>query len=1536
MVCDSRKNATNELSKRGIIDTSLNLKEGKFNEFSKANIELSKSAKDKYGVYMGGTLFSLQEVGENLRVVPDKEMFSAIDAAMNTVVVDDDFGKLNDVSFDEQFTPGYEKLTLFKKSLISRLENRLSKIIANKKKFSTDASKIKELIKQEHAIRERLEGDPHNDINGLSKELSMLENSPPIEKLNYYAREDFDRLEVLAGSELIEDLQEAESIIRFYEALGTVEVGVMNPLFTQLDMFDTVGNTLLPKEVLSVVHELKDIAIGHKNIIDQKKKEAVMGILNSSEKVRGVFKDGVKYEEVFHTKNGLKDASWVDMFLMDVTNGTFSHNGIVPQVMMGILQDTMEKHLVYAKKVETRITDIQGDLEEKLAELGYSITVRGVGTSTSYELFRAKNNNGQFEDSVTQRYTTNYTNEKDKMMYKFRAENKAAEALEDTVARGKATLQAYAKRDNWLRQNTRVLDIDKIPEIVNNVDFKDLSSTFKEDLEYTQNLKSLLGEQGYKEEVAKQTKLLYEYKAALEVYKDGVLTESSVSEEKDLPDKLKRKIDIWEKKNNPFVFVDSYNKGATITSGKLQLNSTSKFNYAVPRKNKIQVHISDGSLAYKETSESTGYFDERFKIIESNPALKEFHEVVMDSIEMMYDVYPQSVRSRFNSSSLPALQKDVVDLLTDKNTALTQRLTSSSVDLYDKIKGLAGMKVISNEKDGNIDPITGKPDTIVSSGFLKANKQEINKRFSVEILRLKQAMGINLVGDSNKNLTYNLSRVSHEAISIIAENLGVEASYEAIDKALPSTDLRTANIEEILKSGITDQVIKGNTFDLPKVVKLFSYLTMEYAARQESLPAIEMLKKHYNEIKGQETDRLGRPIINKVTGETRLEKERIRATRQMQSWIDRAVLGNYEAKNEIGNSKVKNSINLELTPDEEKDLFKTKLKTFFNGRIYDTEEKLLKKKIPKIKDSLKNIIEDKDSSPEEKSEAGSALKKLELLEENLGKHVTFTTLVDAILNYVRFLRLAYNLSSSVTNFIEGQLSNQIVASSGDYFKEEHIYRANHIVKGSFLKSITFGKAVTTGAKKARILMDRYRVLQDASNELQKASSKSNFSKLSQLSPYEITKRTEYLNQTPLMIATLLDKTLIGKNGEESNIWDAMTPEGVLKDEFATEENKANWERADGKDYNNFSSHLKKTIVNTHGDYDELRGIMASEYMTGKILLSMKKWIGRQIYQRFASVEQTDLEVGVKDFKGRYLSHNRSTGLLHGSVIGAMGIGLFGPIGMLVGGGVGVVTAALWGSSTQANILTELSFSTKELFLSIMRMSVNNLTGKATIGETDYSVLGDISQRDINNMKSNFAEMAALLAMQGMYLIVKGLFYDEDDEEDSIKRRTHNLLANRLMTLSAQSSMYVNPSTWEDVVGGVTVLDFLMDVTKVASDVGEAIEGKDVTATGINAGKSALAKSASKIFLPGVFKSGLGFKTQTERQFSSSPMDDWFKSEETNAKSSAAIYRAKYRRELYDKGGFSKKEILHKVNQKFNPKGRNETYIETLARYELVD
>jgi hypothetical protein len=550
----------------------------------------------------------------------------------------------------------------------------------------------------------------------------------------------------------------------------------------------------------------------------------------------------------------------------------------------------------------------------------------------------------------------------------------------------------------------------------------------------------------------------------------------------------------------------------------------------------------------------------------------------------------------------------------------------------------------------------------------------------------------------------------------------------------------------------------------------------------------------------------------------------------------------------------------------------------------------------------------------------------------LGKNWSGKKFLDSLFTFIRFRGLGYNLNSYMTNFLEGQTANILADASGDYFNPGTIYRANNIVKGSLLA----GRIKPKGAKLASVLMRRYDVLQDASNEMQKASRKSTLSSAAQnLTPYAGTQRVEYMNQTPIMISILMSTEINGVNekGEKvtSSVWDAMKEDGTLKEEFNSVENNHNWVDGLGQDYLDFKGTVDKAIVNIHGDYHALKGNMATEYISGKALLMFKRWLSRQVYNRFALVEQNDLEAGIKDFKGRYISHDKISGLLHGAILGAGGLAMFsvGIPGMALGAAIGF-GRGVWVQRNNPNklgagdSLKELAFLSSQILLNPFKFFVNNLVGKDLIKEGNFAkYLPNYSERDIKNIRTNIAEMSMTLLWLVGVLAAKAAFWDDDDEKDSANRIKHNLLVNRMMGLASSLALYNNPKALYDNITDPAILGLFKDIAQLGTDINDLSQGNDTVLSGPNAGESGLWNQTKKTFFPNILKGDLGFESQSSRQFKPSPYDSLFWGENKIYERKNRELRAIYRNKL-SKLDLDKTIIDEAIKRRFPPKATDKS------------
>jgi hypothetical protein len=1557
MSCNSQQNTISHLKELGVLDESGLITDT--SRLDKINNHYLDYINNQLGIESNELLLPYREVKytnpaghSTFKYVlePNVKLFGKIDNLINdTEVAELDVFDMPATGF--AVAPKFEKVIQYKESLANAIEARLAKVKADKRKFSNNTVKLKELTALQNTLETRLEGSTELGISGLREEILDLKAAPAIDKLAFYADADFARLDSLLDSRNPEDIKEAYQIINTYEALGTFDPSNIHPLFHETQTstvngrpvvhyvntgFDDVtGEVIVSQDVQDLLTSWKERVQIPRNKLYLQSKQLFTGGINSNRKVQKMFNEPLTYEELTHKGTGLKDASWVDMFMMDITNGVFSTNGIVPQVMMNMLQNSFQTHLVFAKDVEEKIDGMKDRLDAAMKGLKAShgldydlagkagwLGIKGI----SYDLFKAEDKNGLFKDAIVQRYDSSYAEERNKMFNTFKQDLDNAYQTPDPVRRDQLVAAAHNKKRNWFKKHTVVLDIRKMPEIT----APGYNYTQAEQDAYRQELVDILGEQGYKEELAKQEKLIKDYESMLDIVTDSIAAEGGTAAEQ------AAKVAKWTERNNPFALVNDYYENASTGMGK---NPSMTYNYAVPRRKRVNMTMVNGVLTPVQTTFDTGYYDKKFEIIEENDTLKEFHDLLMGVQQKMFDVMPLDVRRKFNANSLPSLAKNLIEILTSPHTTFFEKISEAARYMYDKIRGLFGINVQNSLSHAKVDPITGRAEYEINTDFLNSNKEEINSRYQVEILRLKQALGISLTQPFTQYNVYNLNTMNQDALNIIAENLGTEANVAAIMAKLPGENALAFEVGKVIRSGITNQIVQEKSFDLPKILKLYSYMTMEYAARQEVLPIMEMMKGHYEEIKEPTVTNTGATVTNASTKETALEGVRVNANKQMESWFNRAVLGNYGSKNEFGDTTLKRHLPLGLTNNQRINSFTSALSTTITGRILNTDEKIMQGKIPELLSALEYEMASPGITAENMAKAQKLHNRLTNQEAQLGKTFAFTAFFDAMFNFIRLKGLGWNLSSYVTNFAEGQIANLIVDASGDYFKPGNINRANNIVKGSWLKNMTGGKVETKGAKLTRVLMDRYRILQDASNELQKASNKSAFSQVNKLNPFYGTHRTEYMNQAPLMLAVLMDQEITDKDGNVSNVLDAMNPDGTLKPEFhlhadpAQDSNRLNWENANGDAYNDFSSHMIKTIVNTHGDYDQLRGNMASERLTGKALLMFKRWMGRQFYQRFAMVPQTDLEVGVKEYKGRYLSHTRGSGLLHGAIVGFAGAG---PVGALALGTAGFAMGHFMGENTGFNFLKEMAFVTKNLFLSLAGIPVNWIAGKTVLKPFSGGTTA-LTERGQRNFHANMIDMSMQLFWIGFLLATKAMLWDDDDDSDDDRRKAHNILANRFIQLSSQASMYANPVEAYEAFSDIPVKRFFTDVIKVATEAQDYFEGEDTLAGGPNAGQSALGNQIKKTFFPGIAKGGLGFESAMQRQFEPHAFDTWFHGEEKKAKKVTQGIRAQYLLEMVE-NGLTKEEAKKAVKKKYRNKksGDKETYKELIEVYESID
>lgn len=1392
----------------------------------------------------------------------------------------------------EVFLNKYDKLVQYKKSLISQLNNKIASLKSIIKKH-TDKDKIVEDTK----LQQKME----NRVARLEEEIdeAMANRGIDLPALKYQAQLDKKRVEELLATGNIEDLAEAGRIINFYKAMRFSKNNVTvdkhpieeHPFFEDDEIYDDNGDVKLED---ATINSLNDMATTFDNLeanLLTARENFVTNFVNTDPRVKELY-DKLTYAEI---TEALPDMSWVDMMITDMTKGIFSQNGVMPQTMMAATQGVFSEELAKNKKFAEAHDRLLPEVLKRLPKLSNLGILKVAGSS--FDVFFQKTFNGKKTGRLVHRYDQTFFDERAAIENETRAEIESIKRDYDIIEeRNRALNRVYRRKQDWFRENTLMFDFRALADDFADLaaEFPELAAVFQDDGgKHKQELLDNIDEIGYKQELEKQKKELRKYFAWKAAYKETFLAQKGVDNESDLS---QEELDMLNKviaSQSPLSGVQYFfeGKGVTYSPNEKPVFPFLNFNLTIPRKKKLdKVIASDGSITYRESNVETGFYDKNFAEIEADPVLREYYDLVKGEMDRIMETLPEEDKKDLLVNFLPSVRKNITEKLIDSNSSFFKTIWDVLSDIYDRIRAGFGVNPQSQINFENTDIISGKPEYGVNNEFISNNKKKISQNFTILKRKFSQAMLNNGAPFSiNKNSFIRYDQVPPAMYKTIQEMTGM--SKQELVKQFGNSSFPIGNL---LFQQATHDVVQDHSTNLPKIIKYYSMMASEYSARNKLKPAMEMMKNHYQQVKELQTNNVGKAMINKWTGKVSESGTRDRANTQMESWFNRVILGNSEPKHW-------GMVDSTIPEAGEKKDVKNTLRDFFTGRILSKNDK-------KIKKELDELIANETSDFERK--------RLEKIRQGLGKHFAASAAVENFMNYIRFLGLGYNLSSGVTNYLEGQTANIILAANGDYFTEEHFHRAGSITWGSFAKNF-LGRLgyKPKGAVKLRTLMDKFDILQDSSNELQKASTKTALNSLENLHPMQINKRVEYLNQSPIMISIMLNTPIKDKNGNVSNVWDALDTDGTLKKEFKTPENIQTWETNEGDNFKEFKNKVNEAIVTAHGNYDKLRGMMAKESTAGRVLMMFKTWVGSALYGRFA-VKRDDLTTGQKDYKGRYWSHTSSSGLLHGALAG---FAVAGTGGLALGAMLGIGFGANSGIRSNIGLLQEMAFITKALVRKSFATPINFFGGSELIKtHPSYDKLKGkkFTDRDVKNMKANIADMALLMQWVALTLLTKAMFWDDEDEEDSPRRMMHNVFANRFLQLASSASSFVNPTAlYDNLVGNIAIGTWCNNVKKTTEAFGEYLEGNDILASGTNAGNSRLAKESSKVILPSMARSSyLGFGSQMERQFTKTTYDDWFHSDNKKARKIMQGRRARMKKELLDEG-YSEKAATRIVNKR---------------------
>lgn len=1407
---------------------------------------------------------------------------------------------------------------------------------------------LKELNKERRRLTNEIEGVEALGKKGLKQEIYELSTQGNAMSVSQYVERDLERLRLLAESDDLENLEEAMRIIEFYELAGTFEKGTINPFFEEEQIFIFENGKPTPvynihEDDRAIFKEWKEVATGIKNTVIGKREAVLENIVNSNIAVKRTYGKDHKFtfDQLTDRETGRKDISWFDMLVMDATMSVGQSNGLLPQVALSEISQEATKEEATVRALNEKIDKINPTVLERLKKWGQTLAARGLNgvIGGDYGVFLERNKVNQLTGNYATKFNSDFYHAWKNHENEFWQDFQEAKTYGVPEVAKDAFKQAFAKRRAWRRNNTIIIQFHKVPEIINSPDgeFSEFSSHFnpQEADAYRQYLISVLGLKEYNKQVAAQKKKLREYVADKQNMLETLMELQGIDDPSELSEANTRELSAWIRTNSPFYGVNDYYE--TDFEGGSFSGNYQKYNSFIPRRYKATTSlVGDGaSMAFTDTNEllPTNYYNKEFEdIVEQDDVLYEFHELIVESMNYVRSATPQELLEKLSPHNLHSIDKTSSEILLEnfKWSRILFTIVPAFRVMWENVRMRFGVNKQSNISNAPIDLKTGKKKYTVNDSFLRDNKAPIFDKIKIEGIAFARAFNVGATTKITKLKTFttrNITEFNTESLKMLVKYLGIDVPNADIEagrlSAITAITGENVNIGKILKEYATHEIVKEKSFDLAKVLKYYNHLAGLHSARTNAIPRLQVIKNYYENINDVDTNKFTETLVSGRTPDQKVifKGPRERAIRQFNNWWERVILG------QVGDKHTK-AIG---SDNKYHKLSKT---------IYSRADK---QKLRSIDALIKQIDEDIAATTDPEEITALQISRADLVDiaEGLGKVRTATAFVNSLFSWVRYLRLGWNLHSALTNSLEGFVSNMIISATGDYFDPEQIYFAYGVAKKSFVKNLTAGKFEMEDAKRLRMLMDKFNVLKDSKNELQEASVKTLSDRLEPLRAFTLNQRVEYINQGALLISVLRSTKIQGVDAQgqpvESNVWDAFEEGGTgkLKEEFRTEENIKNWEDITGDAGLFTKDKINQLIVLAHGNYDELRGMLAKSNTAGKALMMFKTWLPQQIFWRLGS-RQDNILSGVKGFRGKYFSYGIGSGAVHGAVVGTAMLGLLGTV---VGGIAGASAGAFFGTKVTRNLgltstsdsislLKETVITTKVLVQKMIGMPVNAAIGRMLIDTTGKEFdawVGkrNFTQQDANALKANMADIALQLLWIGMGLLVRKIFgADEDDDKKGLKASTYNYLINLSMQLSSQAAMYVNPVEGHNTaVGSIAPLAYLSDIWGFVSAIERYIHDEDIIQSGPYAGESRLKRASVKAFVPGSIKSAVPDKVPTsvgeglqalmgekgKRQFQSHRFDKYFKFD-------AKAERKKLRKKLSEDKNLKKKEIEKIVNK----------------------
>jgi hypothetical protein len=1189
--------------------------------------------------------------------------------------------------------------------------------------------------------------------------------------------------------------------------------------------------------------------------------------------------------------NELKNASIFSNEALAIDKNLTTKSDVTRQLARLELELEQEKEKLLITPAINKINNILEKGQQELKRLGKFTRVLGKNIY-NYDFFIQKDPSGTKNYRLINKFSNAWFDYVQNTNFTY---NKKINEAVDVKERNIALTEQY----NEINSNADFIDFRLLHDIFigNNLDrFK--GGTNLSAAAYKNRLISRIGKENYDDLINEQrTKLQLFLEKRNELIDNKIASVSGATDYNSLPELEKNKLKISINTIDPLLFIDAhinYNTNRIpVQLGSQTIDFPAKLNYVsfIPR--------------------NAEHYNSDFNVIEQNPILYEMYQAFKEANDVIKDGL-LGTGIDLEKGQLISSQKNFRESLMDKSFAeLTKNGLGHLLNIKQFLKDIASVKT-EIQKDSK---------EIKVSGQLITAERIANKQYRNIVTELKNILNRNLQDSSIVNWITLSPEIKKEILTLL--------DRDNIDDILKKGSFEISNLK---KYSVSD-IIAQQSMNLPLLLKANLDLVSEHKARVNSKNTISVLLNRINK-KNLESDN------TKAKGAVKLEH-----------WV----------KKNIYNQNINNTQWGNITE------WKTGEDTYnkYNGELRSNYYKNFTKAEKKLFDSytkrIKNIKTQLEDPFVDLTIADKLTKEKEVLENSIilmGKDYTLGSLAESLLIKLPFLAgLAWNQVAPLKNFLNGQV--MLLNRDGQFWEEGNANIAMHYILGHPIKMVGNVLGLNNHKeewKKGVLFIQSLRVIEDQTSELQRGEEEN--SKVLAAGNFftdgmYLTKKVEWVNQSVALMARAMDikiehptkKNADGSpytikmfDGQKFEAHEIVEGQLVLKPEWKSPENIADFEKMDSDKMLIWKIENKRVNASLNGDYSQEGSVMAKRSTLGRILFQFKTWVSQFLYDRFA-YKQTDLALGI-EHSGYYVGPIMNPKTRSAAITTFISkSALAGLVTANFAGGAAIAVPALailymaykirknrreslspLHSITSRGTWNQFKYVgynlTAGLGITTANIATGVLTGKNYIPKvvTDFekTMQSEEDKENFKNLqlltKSLQANMVTTM-LSMLFMALRGSDKDDDEKNKEQDSWYINALLNLTTNLYSENTFADNPLLmYQSLIerqGASSLVDNVMKIALYATHL-----ENDTIKSGDNEGESKTWRQTKKVFMPmmirNIDKIGtkdylLGYETLVGKYYKQgSRLEEFFDSDLKKEIKKRKEKRADVREDIIDK------------------------------------